>query len=207
MTSPTRAELRSGFLNLAALVEGIVCAAAFGLGWLAGIDPTEHLHFTWRAVGTGLLALVPMFALLALALFAKAPPLVRIRDFVQEILGPPLAACRWYDLILLALLAGTCEELLFRGVLQPWTEAWGATAGLVGSNLVFGLLHAVTPTYALATTALGLVLGWSLDAGGDRQLLAPLLAHAVYDYVAFLWVVREQRRIEAGAGPRVEDGE
>lgn len=204
MTSPSRSDLRSGFRNLAALVEGIACAAAFGLGWLAGIDPTKHLHFGWRAVGTGLLALVPMFALLALALVSKATPFARVRTVVQEVLGPSLTACRWYDLILLALLAGTCEELLFRGVLQPWMEAWGATAGLVASNLVFGLLHAVTPTYALATAALGLVLGWSLDAGGDRQLLAPMLAHAVYDYVAFLWVVREQRRIE-DRGERPDD--
>ena len=46
-------------------------------------------------------------------------PLRRIRELLIELLGRPMALCRWYDLLVLAVLAGVCEEVLFRGVIQP----------------------------------------------------------------------------------------
>jgi membrane protease YdiL (CAAX protease family) len=117
-------------------------------------------------------------------------PLRTIKELLLELLGPSLAACRWYDLLLVATVAGFSEELLFRGVLQP-------LLGLIWSNVLFGLAHAVTVSYAVLAGLIGGYLGWMLSASGN--LLAPIIAHALYDFLAFLAVAREWRQSAAGS--------
>ncbi len=111
-----------------------------------------------------------------------------------ETLGPGLHRYHWTDLLILASIAGLSEELLFRGVIQPWIESsWGMTAGLVGSNIIFGLAHAVTPLYAVLATLVGIYLSLSLDYGGDRNLLVPIVIHGLYDFLAFIALMRAYR--------------
>jgi hypothetical protein len=123
-------------------------------------------------------------------------PLRRIRQFLFETLGATLCACRWYDLLFVAALAGFCEELLFRGVLQP-------RLGLVGSNLLFGLLHAVTPTYAILAGLLGGYLGELQRLSGT--LGAAMLTHGLYDFLAFEVIAHRCR--PASGGPRADSSE
>ena len=95
-----------------------------------------------------------------------------IKDFLLESLGPSIAACRWYELFFVAMLAGVGEELLFRGVLQIWmAERWGEVAGLVVSNLLFGFCHAVTLTYLLLAFCMGVYFGLLMDAP-ERAVVA-----------------------------------
>ena len=131
-----------------------------------------------------------------LASFAFA---TKLRRLVRDLLGRPLSLCRWYDLVLLAALAGFGEELLFRGVLQPWLGRIHPWVGIIGANLIFGALHALTPAYAVFATAFGLYLSWLYVGYDEPNLARPIIAHALYDYVAFLIIVREVRR-EVSAG-------
>ena len=41
---------------------------------------------------------------------------------------------------------------------------------------------------------MGVYFGLLLDATGSRNLLGPILAHGLYDYLAFLVVIREARQ-------------
>ncbi len=70
------------------------------------------------------------------------------------------------------------EELLFRGALQP-------TMGWLASSLLFGWLHGGTRRalwpWAAWATAMGLLFGALYAASG--WLLAPLLAHALVNYL------------------------
>ena len=179
---------RGQFLNMAAFFEGGLVAAAFVLGWLVGTDPLETLSWKWTAAALGLAGVVPMFALFLLSQRFPVGPLLRIKRFLVEMLGPSLSVCTWYDLILLAALAGVGEEMLFRGVLQQQT--W---LGLVGSNVLFGLAHLITPLYAVLAGVIGVYLGMLMEAPGEPNLLVPMITHAVYDYLAFLVVVRDYR--------------
>ena len=182
---------RGDFLNLAAVFEGGLALLAVVLGFATGISPLQSLVWDWRAVAWGIAGAVPIFVFFLFSYFFSFGPLKRIKRFLLDVLGPPLAACRWYDLILLALLAGVGEELLFRGWLQVWIEShWGAAAGLVGSNILFGLAHCITAPYAILAGAIGVYLGVLFDASGERSLLVPVIAHALYDYLGFLIVVR-----------------
>jgi membrane protease YdiL (CAAX protease family) len=196
---------RRQFLNVASLFEGGLAAVAFALGWLVGVDPLEMLHADWRALGWGLLATVPMFGLFCISMYRPAGGLRTIRSFLLEYLGPLLAACRWHDLLAVAMIAGIGEELLFRGLLQPWiAKLTGSFAiGLVGSNIAFGLAHFITPTYAVLAFVMGLLFGSLPLATDPPNILAPIVTHAVYDWLAFMMVAQVYRR-EKNAGSSSE---
>ncbi|MDT4330536.1 CPBP family intramembrane glutamic endopeptidase [Methylomonas sp. MED-D] len=182
------------FFRLACLFEAGLAPLAVLFGWLTDVDPFAGLDWSEPALANGLLATLPLlivfFALQAL----EYPALRDIRELLLETLGARLVGRHWSDLLILAGLAGFGEEALFRGFLQPWLEnRWGALPALWLSNTVFALVHAVTPLYAVLALLIGLYLGVLLDYGGERNLLMPMVAHAAYDFVAFVVILRDYR--------------
>lgn len=84
--------------------------------------------------------------------------------------------------------AGLGEELLFRGILQfEFIRRLGMSSVLsIGvSSVVFGLLHAVTPLYALLATIASVYFG-TLFLWSDNNLAVPIVCHALYDVVALM---------------------
>lgn len=188
---------RSQFLNFAGLFEGGLALAALGVGWLLSINPLEHLAWDWRAVGWGVLSTIPTFALFYLSYRYPVGELRKIREFLTRELAPSLSVLRWHDLILLSVLAGVAEELLFRGLLQPWIgQPW--------CNLLFGVVHWITPLYALLAFAIGSYLSWTMTVTDPQNLLTPIITHALHDYLAFLMIVATYRR-EAAVPPTSEN--
>jgi uncharacterized protein len=164
------------------------------LGWVAGINPFENLYFSESAIAYGVIGTAPLFLMFIALEKMQGESVVNIRKLLLNTLGPGLHRYHWTDLFMLAAIAGVSEELLFRGVIQPWIESsWGITAGLIGSNIVFGLVHAVTPLYAVLAALVGVYLGLSLDYGGDRNLLTPIIIHGLYDFLAFVALMRVYR--------------
>lgn len=131
-----------------------------------------------------------MLILFALTYRSRIERLQQIKKFLIETIGAPLSECTWYEMAWVALLAGFSEELLFRAVLQAWMLQWGPLVGLLLSNLLFGLAHAITLLYAILAGLLGLYLGALFQFGGDGNLLVPTLSHALYDLVAFVVIRR-----------------
>ncbi|MDD2767606.1 MAG: CPBP family intramembrane metalloprotease [Methylococcus sp.] len=188
-----------GFLKFATLFEGALLLLAFGFGSLAGIDPLGSLGFGSAGWLYGMAGTLPLVLLFHLIYKSGAAGLYEIRRALIEKLGPFLAACGVGELLYLGFLAGITEEVLFRGFFQPWFEAnWGWLGGLVFSNLVFALVHWVSPLYALLAGLTGVYLGLSLDSAGERNLLVPILIHSLYDVVAFLAVAMSYRTGSAG---------
>jgi uncharacterized protein len=186
---------RSTFLNLAGAVEGGLVLAALALAWLFHIDLWADLHWNRDVLFHSLAALVPLLAFFLVTYRWPMGPLGRIKEILLQVMGPPLAACRWYDLILLAGLAGLGEELLFRGVIQTGLSRWvGAWGGLGLASAVFGLVHAVTPTYAVLVGLIGFYLGGLYIAAEPPNLVTPILVHGVYDLAAFFVLRRDYRR-------------
>lgn len=179
------------FLTTATVFEvGLVILAYLIGGWV-DCDPLAHWHWRGEAVFWGLLGTGPLCLLFWGAYRLPLRGLAAIRRLLIDRLGAVLNACHWREWLYLALLAGITEEILFRGLLQPWAESrWGWLAGLAGSNLLFALAHAITPLYALLAGLIGVYLGLSLDFGSERNLLTPMAIHALYDFVAFVAVVR-----------------
>ena len=182
------------FFKSACYFEASLVFVAVFLGWVADIDPLENIYFSETAIAYGVIGTVPLFLMFLALEKMQGESVVNIRKLLLNTLGPGLYRYHWTDLFILAAIAGVSEELLFRGVIQPWIEnSWGITAGLIGSNIVFGLVHAVTPLYAALAALVGIYLGLSLDYGGDRNLLIPIIIHGFYDFLAFVALMRVYR--------------
>ncbi|MGZ8222300.1 MAG: CPBP family intramembrane glutamic endopeptidase [Methylobacter sp.] len=182
------------FFKKACSFEAGLILVAMILGWIANIDPFETLHFSESAIAYGIAGTIPLFVLYLTLEQMQTESVVKIKNMLFETLGSGLHRYHWTDLLILASIAGLSEELLFRGVIQPWIESsWGMTAGLIGSNIIFGLAHAVTPLYAVLATFVGIYLSLSLDYGGDRNLLIPIVIHGLYDFLAFIALMRAYR--------------
>ncbi len=167
---------------------------ALFLGWIADINPFADLNFSEKAVFYGLMGTLPIFLLFLAMQQLQIDSVQQIRKLLLETLGPSMHGYGWADLLVLASIAGLSEEVLFRGLIQPWLESsWGMSAGLLVSNIIFGLVHAVTPLYAVLAMLIGIYLGLFLDYGGERNLLTPVIIHALYDFLAFFVIMRGYR--------------
>ena len=106
-----------------------------------------------------------------------------------QFIRPLFRTCTIYDLALISLIAGFGEEALFRGVVQGVIDRWlGVGYGLATASILFGLLHLITPTYALLAALCGLYFGALLMCSGN--LFVAIVPHALYDFIALLYVVR-----------------
>ncbi len=91
----------------------------------------------------------------------------------------------WAVLLGMAVLPASCEELFFRGFLQgSLARAYGARRAIVLAAVAFGVFHLFTtdglaPERFVATTFLGLVLGWVFYASGS--VWPGMLLHAVHN--------------------------
>jgi len=167
----------SSRLKAALLVYGALAAAAVAWGVVGGRPDLYHHPAPWldlgaltgAAVGVVLGVAVGAGVVLATRLAVRRAAWARhLHVEFRQIFG----TLSTRDVLVFAGLSSVAEELFFRGALQP-------SIGLIGSSLVFGLLH-VGPTRRFApwtamAIGMGFVLGALYQATGD--LLAPVVAH------------------------------
>lgn len=126
-------------------------------------------------------------------------PVRRLVDLVVEQLGPLLAPLNAAELALVAALAGISEEVLFRGIIQVGL-GWIVPAvwALIITSVAFGLVHFASRAYAVLAALMGLYLGALFLRQGS--LLAPIVTHALYDFVALIYVARRYRALGMNQG-------
>ena len=177
---PTAGELLGVALagELLLVLLALVWARYRGLPLNVGAGP-------WiRDVGAGVLAATG-FAVVNYWLLCYAPALraVRaVRRVYRDLFKPLFAEIGALEVVVISLAAGIGEELFFRGALQP-------EVGLIPASLVFGVLHmGARGTIAFGGWAaiMGAALGWLAVA--TEGLLAPIVAHAVYDAAALVHI-------------------
>lgn len=160
------------------------------IAWAAGIDMASQLTTSQEAILRGTVASLPMVLMLIACYKSTWQPIVRLRREVEKVVAELFAGCGWLEFALVSVAAGIGEEILFRGALQPfvigWTVPW---IGIVVVALLFGLAHALTQTYFILATLIGLYFGWLAFAYDD--LIAPIVAHAVYDCFAMMFIQRQ----------------
>lgn len=176
------------FITTAAL-GALLVPVAFGLARLFSIDLAASLGVTPISIAVGIIATAPLILFLCWFMRSPVASIAAFREsqirFLRD-LGFRLTFSRN---VLLSLLAGVSEELLFRGVLQTAVSRHAPMiAAILATNLLFGLLHARTRLYAVIAGAVGSYLGALYWIGGD--LTAPILTHALYDFIALEWARR-----------------
>ncbi len=164
-----------------------VVALVLALLW--NVPLREQLEGGAATIIVGLVASLPM--LLVMMMVAALPwgPVRELVERVRELLVPLFASCTRRDLAVVALAAGVGEELLFRGVLQAAITAQaGPVVGVLVASILFAAGHALTRTYAVLAGLISVYLGvLFLRSGG---VIAPIVAHACYDYIALLLLIR-----------------
>jgi membrane protease YdiL (CAAX protease family) len=185
------------FARTAAIFEGSLALVAIALGWLLGQPPLKTFHWNLSQAALAVAATLPPLALFWLCLKCPLRPFKTIAHILDEGIVPLFRDCRFTELAVIAALAGIGEEMLFRGVIQAAAAQQiggprGVWMGLLIAAVVFGLLHSITPTYAVLAGSISLYLGWLWLASGN--LLAPITTHGVYDFLALLYLVREKNR-------------
>lgn len=184
------------FALTAAAFEGSLVLVAMVLGWLLGQPPLATFRPDVHGTAIGIAATLPPLGLFWLCLKCPWRPLQTITQILDEMLVPLFRDCSMVQLVIIAALAGVGEEMLFRGVLQPAVAEgiggpYGVWLGLFIAAILFGLLHPITPTYAILAGLIGVYLGWLWLACGN--LLAPIITHGLYDFLALTYLVRRRR--------------
>jgi CAAX protease family protein len=162
---------------------------ALAAGAMVHVAPFATLTWNLRGLAAGIVATAPLLLLLAWCLRTRFGPIVRLVRTVEERVAPLFAGSSGAMIALVAALAGIGEETLFRGVMQTALVARiPAWAAVLVTAAAFGLAHALSLTYAVLAALVGGYLGWLHLASGN--LLAPILAHALYDFVALRLLLR-----------------
>jgi len=182
---------------LAVIFEGGLGVLALALGWWLGSPPLATFRWTFSDAAWGALAGLPMLVLLVASVRVRMWPFSDVLRVVDEVLVPLFRDCRVADLAAIAALAGLGEEMLFRGVIQEAVARWvdgpyGTWIGLAAAAVLFGLVHPLTLSYIVLAGLMGLYLGWLWIATGN--LLVPIMAHAIYDFLALAYLVKVRRR-------------
>ena len=183
---------RRRFVDVAMYFEGSILLVAVLLAWVLGIELRSLGEISWPAVRWSVFLTLPLLAVMWVVSELPWAPFERIRREMDALIGQLFADASGLDIAMIALLAGVGEETLFRGVIQSvlggWLTPWW---GLAIASVLFGLMHFVTPTYALLATVIGAYLGSLFLLTGN--LIVPILVHTLYDVVALAYLVHARR--------------
>ena len=162
---------------------------AFLLAALLGVSLLDNLYWDPDHALLGILATLPMLAMLGLMAASGWGPYRELSGQVREFVEWLFARSWPGAVLLLSLLAGIGEELLVRGALQGWL-AGHLPAGwaILIAAVVFGLAHSISRLYFVFATLIGVYLGLVYHLTGN--LLVVIIAHALYDWVVIRLYLR-----------------
>lgn len=189
----------SEFIFYAALFEGSLIALALLLGWLGLYDPRIPLHrLSWTgellpALIWGLLGTIPLLLLLFSVERIPAWPFRHLSEVTDQLVKPLFRGTAIHELLLVSLLAGLGEELLFRWAIQGGLAAiddgpLAQVLALLFASLLFGICHYLNHAYAFVTFVIGIYFGILMWLAGSW--IAPAIAHGLYDFIALIYLTR-----------------
>jgi uncharacterized protein len=169
-------------LPIVALGEGILLVVACLAAWYLRV-PITFGDPVWGVIwGTVTAVLLGAVNLAFLRARSNRWPGNALRYVCRVIVRPLFEHVTVWQIVAVSILAGVAEELLFRGVLQP-------LAGLPAASVIFGAVHVGGRNfvaYGVWAACIGALFGWLMVMTGG--LLAPIVAHAVYDALALAFV-------------------
>ena len=181
---------------MAVAVEGGIAAVAVIGAWIFHI-PLRDQFAPWgaplaMAFARGLLATLPMLVAFWFLVNSKSPLVRQLREQVEWLVGEMFPMGNVLQFALVAALAGVGEELLFRGVVQTKLGEWTTPGiGLLLASLLFAVAHALSTLYFVFAIVVGGFLGWL--AMYYHDLVAPMVAHGLYDFIALVYLSRRSR--------------
>ncbi len=173
-------QIAVGYSLLASLAVGLAVWLRKGVPWS---HPKPWLSLT---IPTALATSLGLGLVLSLVVIGGTRICVARFGWAQRLhleLQPIARGLRLWQILLIAVLSSLGEELLFRGLLQPWLGLWL-------SSLLFGLLHQVPgpSRWVWATWAAVVGVCFASIFALTGSLLGPLVAHALINGVNFVFL-------------------
>lgn len=166
---------RSGILRLTIVFEGAALAAALVLARYLDIQLFPVTDNFFRDIAAGTAGAVPPLVLFLILLTGSASKIRftrRLREIMLRDIRGIFSRLGFLDIVIISLVAGIAEEALFRGVLQ-------VRFGIIAASILFGIMHFVSPAYALVAVLMGFYIGFFYSLYGS--LLVPVQLHFLYD--------------------------
>jgi membrane protease YdiL (CAAX protease family) len=192
----TESHDRTNGFAMAVIVEGGLALVALALAWLFSV-PVRDLIPQSRApllaaVFRGVVVALVMLVIFVWMVHSSRQTLRGLRQQVESLISQMFPSGSLAQFGLVALLAGVGEELLFRGALQTVFSRWTTpVAGLLITSVLFAFAHALSKLYFLLALIIGFCFGWLVYQYND--LVAPMVAHSLYDFVALVYLSRTSR--------------
>ena len=162
-----------------------VLAILADLLFLLGLDYPSHCWCDSTTAVQIIGGLPPLLAVYYLLKVLPLPALKRVDTLVRQMFREYMQHWNLGQLALVAALTGVGEELLFRGLFQLGLSGLlGVGWAILITSVIFGLAHAVTPTYCMLTFFISLYFSWLFVLTGN--LIVPIAIHALYDFFVFL---------------------
>jgi hypothetical protein len=183
-------------MRVALASEAGLALLALCLGSLFRLAPLDQIEWTVRGVSDGILASVPLLAGLLAIVRYPIGPFKALKAVSEQLIIPLFRRCSVGQVLIVSLLAGFGEELLFRAVAQRGIEVWSGSPwfAVIVASVLFGLAHPISVTYVVLAALVGAYLGWLLVA--TDNLLVPIATHAAYDFVAIVYLVSRAPKTE-----------
>ena len=169
-------------LPIVVLGEGILLVIACAAAWYAQLPLALGDRVTGILGGVGAAVALAAVNLALLCARNNRWPGDSLRHICRVIVRPLFEHVNGTQIVTVSVLAGAAEELLFRGVLQP-------LVGLTAASAIFGAVHVGGRGfigYGAWAACIGALFGWLMVQTGG--LLAPIVAHAMYDALALAYV-------------------
>lgn len=209
---PGKAEALTRRETAQLVVSGTLLECGLGLiavvaGWILGLPLWQVVSWEVGAFIFGTLAVLPMLLVFLMVEWLPLRAFGEFRRLMKQVLAPLLRSATIPEVAMISIVAGLAEEAFFRGIVQRGimhllgkTEfsgqmEWETTVAILAASVLFGLAHPLSRLYIILTTGIGSYLGVLFLVSGN--LLVPMVAHAVYDFIAILyltrWVAREKQ--------------
>jgi uncharacterized protein len=190
--SPTRV------LRLGLATQGALVALSWWAARMLDLPPRWGVPLRDALIG---LSVAATLAVINHALLTRSPAnwlVSGMRAVYHDTILPLFGSLPRPGALALGAAAGIGEEWLFRGVVQP-------VVGIVLASVLFGLAHVggfrMLP-FGVWAMCMGFVLGGLAAVTGG--LIAPIVAHGVYDMLALEYIRREWRNWTPAAVPGTE---
>jgi uncharacterized protein len=193
-------------LRWGALAYALLSVAVVGVSWFwFGRAPFSHPE-PWLALSTPVAQAYSVLlgaALGGVLVFSSRFSVGRFRwaQRLHQEFRPVARQLSTSGVIAIALFSALGEELLFRGVLQPWL-------GLFGQAALFGLLHQMPGpsrwVWSLWAMLVGVLLGVAFELTGT--LTGPIVAHALVNALNLSYLKQHELAPEHALGGLLRRG-
>lgn len=178
---------------LAVISEVALVLIAYSVAWFYSLEVSWDTSFEAVVIGAAAAAPLLLGNHLLWSWTERNPDSVYAR-FSREVVVPLCKQVSAWDALLIAILSGIGEEVLFRGTLNMLFLRWGGVwFASILTSIAFAWVHFIGNTKRYGGmlplyTAVGAVL-WLVWYTTD-SLAAAAATHATYNFLAIVWIRR-----------------